>query len=315
MDIFGRIRNPQVIAIALLLLLLACGPWNRLQEFNQKSRVLATGVATIGEGNYSAFDAYDNLDNLSGYRLESRTTVRENTGTLSTFITTSDHDEQGNIYILTQAPNGQLHEIYFIDGHTYIFQSEYNGWVDLGVTMIQAQETSYGYLVGFGQTENPLQWLSKFGAVPSEAGQEIIDNRPATRYDLKYVAAQLTETFGNQPKNSTTDLQGSLWVDDQTGALLKSEISFYENNIRQPSWEFLLETREIGNIAPIVLPSPVINPEMVVAATATAQAWSVLQVDFDYQGTRSTLELVPMQISPTTTNTPPGAALKLLLRR
>lgn len=316
MRTFRRAQSPQAIAIALLFLLLACGPWNRLQDFNQKSRVLATGVATIGEGNYAVFDAYDNLEQLSSYRLESRSTIRENTGTPSTFTTISEHDEHGNSHTMAQAPNGQLTEIYFIDGHTYVFEAQYNGWVDAGtIAITQTQEASYGYLVGFSQTENPLQWLSKFGAVPTEAGQEMIDNRPTTRYELNYVTAELAETFGNQPGKATTDLQGTLWIDDQTGALLKSEIFFYENDGQQPSQEFLLETHEIGNIAPIVLPSPVVNPETAVSATATAQAWSMLQVDFDYQGTRSTFELVPIQISPATDDVHAKAALKLLLRR
>jgi len=311
-----RLQHPQIIAVTLLFLLLACAPWNRLQDFNRKSRVLATGVATIGEGNYSVFEAYERLGQLSNYRIESRTTIRDNNDASSTLTTTSDHDEHGNIYILTQAPNGQPNEIYFVDGHTYVFEAQYKGWVDLGAdTVTKAQETSYGYLVGFGQTENPLQWLSKFGAVPIEAGQEIIDNRAATRYELKYVAAKLTETFGNQAENSTTDLQGTLWIDNQTGALLKSEIFFYDNDVKQPSWEFSLEIHKIGNITPIVLPSPIVHPETVVSATATAQAWSVLQVEFDYQGTRSALELVPMQISPVTDSTTSNAALKLLLRQ
>jgi hypothetical protein len=110
-------------------------------------------------------------------------------------------------------------------------------------------------------------------------------------------------------------MQGRLWVDDQTGALLRSEILFYESDAGQPSHEYFLETSRIGSIAAIELPSPVINPVAMISATATAQAWSVLQVTLNIQGEAVDFELVPLQIDPLTGGTAPGAEMRLVLRQ
>jgi hypothetical protein len=299
-----------------LLLLIACSPFNRLQELNHKSRILATGVAVMGEGEYQAFKAFDNLDKLSNYRLESRTTHRDQAGKVSNFKVISEHDSHGNIYTVTQTPDGRQHEIYVVEEHTYVYETAYDGWIDLGtIAPDEAQQTDGGFPAGLGPVVNPVQVVAQLGAVPTVAGHEFIYSRAATRYDLEYVTAELTETFGNRQSNDTFDLQGRLWVDDQTGALLRSEILFYRSEARQPSQEYFLEVSRIGSVEAIELPAPVVNPAAVVSATATAQAWSVLQAKVNYQGRPVDFELVPLQISPATDSTQPGAAMRLILRR
>jgi hypothetical protein len=303
------------MVMVLLLLLLACGPLNRLQDFTRKGQVLATGVAIMGEGNYLAFDAYENLQGLPGYRLEIRSSSRDQSGYLSNQITTSEHDAQGNVYTLTRTPAGRENEIYFVDGHTYVFEAQYNGWVELGtVTLAEAQQNSVGSPAGLSQTENFMQLLPQFGAVPTEAGHETIQDRAATRYELEYITAELAETFGNQV-DVAIDLQGTLWIDDQTRALLKSEILLYDNDTRQPRQEFLLEVTEIGNIEPIVAPEPVVNPAAIVSATATSQAWSLIQAELNYGGQPIFFELIPVQVSQATAGLDAGAEMQLILRQ
>lgn len=314
-DVMHRLQNSQIIILALLLLL-ACGPLNQLQELNRKGRALATGVAILGNGNYLAFEAYEKLNQLPGYRLESRNTIRDSAGNLSTYSIISRYDANGNVHTLIQTADGRQHEIYVVDGHTYTFEAKYNGWVDMGnIPPEEAPHPNSAIPTAWRQFSNPIQLLSQFGAVPTEAGQETLQNRPTTRYTLEYVAADLAQTFGNPPNRATADLHGTLWVDNQTGALLKSEIFFYATNARQPSHEFLLETSQIGGIEPITTPEPVVNPAAVASATATAQAWSVLQMQLNYQGAPIAFKVVPLEIDPAANGIDRNAQMHLVLRQ
>lgn len=302
--------------VSMIFLLLACGPVNRLQELDHKGRVLATGVATISEGNYSAFEAYEKLHRLPGYHLASRNTLRDAAGNISNALFSSQRDAQGNSHILAQMPDGQQTEIYVIAGRTYIYDKRYEGWLDPN-TLPAAERTSQDILYRFeaNQFSLPLQLLSQFGAVPTEANQEVIEGRAATRYELDYVIGQLTKTFAARRTNNS-ELEGAIWIDDETGALLRAEIRFYEDNASYPNQEFVLEISQIGNIAPIILPSPSINPQAVVSATATAQAWSALQMKIIYQDERVDFEVIPVQISQATGKLAgPTAHLLLALRR
>lgn len=300
----------------IILLLLACGPLNRVQQLNQQSRALATGVAVIGEGDYLALDAYKKLDQLPGYRLESRLIIRDTGDTRSVFTSISNHDAQGNVHTLTQLPDGQQAESYVIDGHTYVYGSQYDGWVDLTAagTLTETQTIQPNSPVSsVNQMEQTLQLLAQFGAVPTKSGQETLQGRAVTRYKLDYIAADLAQAFGNTADKVTLDLQGQLWIDDQTGALLKSEILFYETEAQHPKQEMFLEVTQIGDILPIAAPSPIVNPAEIIAATATAQAWSVQHVELDYQGTPITFELIPLEASQAE-NTP-TAHMRLMLRQ
>ena len=309
------IKNRNVVALTLLLLL-ACGPFTQLQELNHKGRVLATGVAVMGEGDYQAFEAFENLNRLPNYRLESRATYRDQAGGITNFRVIAEHDSYGNVYTVAQTPDGRQQEIYVVDNHTYVYQTEYDGWIDLGtVAPDETEQIDGGVPTELSQVVNPVQFLTQLGAVPTATGHEFIYSRAATRYELEYITAHLTETFGEQQDNTAFDLQGKLWVDDQTGALLRSEILIYDSGARQPSQEYFLETSRIGSVEPIQLPSPIINPAAIISATATARAWSVLQATINYQGTTVDFELVPLQISPATNSTQPGAAMRLILRR
>jgi hypothetical protein len=299
--------------VVLLLVLLACGPVEQLQELNHRARVLATGVATIREGNYSALDAYQNLDKLPGYHLESRTILRDGNGNVSTLLLIDKRDPQGNGYTLTQTSAGQQKELYIIEGHSYIYDPRYEGWVDTEAIAATGQEdSSSANSAEVVQLGLPLELLAQLGAVPRESGHEFIQGRSATRYELDYVIDQLAKTFAAKPANARAVLQGVIWVDDETGALLRSEILLYENGLEQPRQEVVLEVSQIGNIAPIIAPTPIVNPGAIVSATATAQAWSALQIKLNYQGEPLSFELTPIQISQESSLT---ARMQLLLRQ
>jgi len=305
----------RLIFIGLTLLLLACTPFNRLQELNRKGRVLATGVAIIGEGDYLALAAYQKLEQLPGYRLESRSIIRDEAGHASTLVIVSQNDARGNRHVVSKMADGQQQEQYIVAGQTYYFKPEYSGWVREDTPAPAGTQPAPGHsLATLGQSGSVIRLLPQLGAVPTKAGHEIIQNRAATRYELEYVTAELAETFGQQVDVSAK-LYGTLWVDNQTGALLKSEIFLYEDDSRQPRQEFYLEASQIGHIAPIVAPTPLVNPDAVVAATATAQAWSVLPVELEYKGQPIAFDLIPVQISQVTTTTAVTAEMELSLRQ
>jgi hypothetical protein len=302
--------SPLRVTVALLMFILACGPLSQLQTLNQKGRALATGVAVVGQGDYAAFEAYQKLNQLPGYRLENRAIFRDSAGVRSVFTSLSEHDAQGNIHIVSLSPDGRQDETFLIAGQTYVFEPKYNGWVN--VTGVSGQT---GQPAGVNQISRSIQLLAQFGAVPTPAGQEPIQGRPATRYKLEYIAAELAQALSNRPATSPVKLQGTLWVDNQTGALLRSELLFYESDARQPSQEFFLEVSDIGAIAAIGPPAPIVNPEAVVAATATAQAWTVQQVNLNYKNTPVAFELIPLEAGQLSADPTPKAQVNIMLRR
>lgn len=313
-----RTRKQQtVITVLLLSLILACGPLDRLREQNQQRQALATGAAIIDQNNRLAADAYKKIQTLPSYRLESRSIRQDSAGNRTSQVIISEYDAQRNRHTLTQAPNGQEHEVYFVDGHTYVFDPQYEGWLDLGaVTPAEAQQRGESVSpVSPGSVESLVQLLTQFAVVPIEAGHEILNNRPATRYELQFIMAQITEAFGREPTDPSMTLRGMLWVDDATGALLKSEFLLYEGQADQPTQEYLLEVSEIGNIAPITVPAPVVDPEAIAAATATAQAWTVLKGVLDYQGKQINFELIPVRATQVPDSSPRSARIQLILRQ
>lgn len=302
----------QIIAVLFVLLLLACGPWNQWQDINRKGRALATGVAVINEGEFLAFEAYEKLQQLPGYHLESRNSVRDETGSFNTAITVSRHDARGNRHTVTETTDGGRLETYFVDGRTYVFDTQYNGWIDLEETT--PYEAQHNTPATPDQTTNMMQLLPQFGAVPTKSGQEIMQNRAVTRYELEYVTAELAEAFSDQVEAST-NLHGTLWVDDESGALLRSEILLFDKSARQPRHEFVMEISQIGQVAAIAVPAPVIDLEALVSATATAQAWTVSQATLNFQGRPVTFELVPVQIAQRMHQNVTTAEMELTLRR
>jgi hypothetical protein len=200
-----------------------------------------------------------------------------------------------------------------VDSQHYIYDEEYQGWIETG-PRLKVQSSPDAYWLAAGEFSLPIRLLSQFGAVPRKTSQEVVQGRQATRYDLDYVIGELTETFADKPGRASTDLQGTIWIDDETGALLRLEVFFYESKEREePTQEFLLEVSQIGNITPIVSPAPVVDPEAIVSATATAQAWTALQVSVSYREELVQFELVPVQMQPGSGGT--GARMELILRR
>lgn len=295
--------------LILLLSTLACSSLTRWRENNRQDQALATGAAIIDEGNALAADAYRALQRLPGYRLESKSLLRDGTNTLTTYTSINEYDARNNMHAITQTPTGEQTELYFVNGHIYVYDAQYNGWVDTGAaSRTEAQQRAEAPFSGLGLGLRPIQLLTQFGAIPTRSGSDILNNRPVTRYQLQYI----TEALGKRPVNSALDMEGTLWIDDESGALIRSEILLYEGDNPQPGQEYLLEVSQIGQIEPITIPTPVVDPPAIVAATATAQSWVSLEATVIYQGQPVEFELLPIRVTPISRS---DAELELILRQ
>jgi hypothetical protein len=291
--------------LPFLLLLLACTPFNRLAELNRSGQAVATGIAVINQGDFRVLSAYSKLQELPGYRLETQLLLRDQANSAVTITAIRTHDARGNSHTITQQPHQTPLESYFVDGQTYRFNPTYNGWVIS--TGADAEQSALAE-----QIMQFPRWLAQFGAVPVAAGPEVVEGRAATRYTLQYLTTKLAAAAGRPTEAATPRLEGTLWVDDETGALIKAEILLFDSSdSRQPNQEFLLTVNDIGQVAVIAAPSPLIDIEGQVAATATAQAWSVLKITLTYQQQPISFDLIPLEVTP---SSPGPARLKLSLR-
>jgi hypothetical protein len=288
--------------LLLIGLLLACTPFNRLAELNRSGQAVATGVAVVNQGDFTALAAYDKLESLPGYQQHTQLLLRDETNSAVTLTAARTHDARGNSHTITQQANQPPLETYLVDGQSYTFNPAYNGWVVAAAANPEQQALTASIM------QLP-RWLAQFGAVPTVIGPEVVEGRAATRYALRYLTAALA---AESPPQAAPRLEGTLWVDDDTGALIKAEILLFESDGRQPNQEFSLTVSDIGQGAPIEAPAPVIDLAGQVAATATAQTWSVVDINLTYQNQPLTFELIPLAVSQPQAG---PATVKLTLRR
>ena len=306
-----QIQKQYVVIAALgLWLTLACGPLDRLRTVNQQPQTTITGAANIRDNSHLAAEAYQKIETLPGYRLEIRHTIRSKTGQPASQTVIKEYDPAGNVYTRSQMDDGSQTESYHIVGQTYRFDPQYDGWINLG-TATPADLPPDGEI----SLTASMQLLTQYGAAPTEAGHEMVNNRPATRYRLDYMVTELAELFGQEPANTPLELRGTLWLDDETGALLKSEILLYQGQADQPAQEFVLEISQIGQIKPIAVPRPVVDSKAIVTATATAEAWNVLNINLVYGDEQLSFEVIPLQVSQVPNSSPRRADMQLILRQ
>jgi hypothetical protein len=110
-------------------------------------------------------------------------------------------------------------------------------------------------------------------------------------------------------------LNGNLWVDTETGVLLKSEIMVYEGQTGRVLQEHRLEISEIETVSPFAVPEPVVDPAAIVAATATAQVWTTLETTMNYRGTPLTFEFIPLEVRQVPDSSPLRAEVRVMIRK
>ena len=303
-------NRPRFVFISLLsLLIMACGPLTRLTQIIRVNGSPATKVAVISKPSPVAADAYAKIETLPGYRLERHYSVIDDRGQYRHHSFVSQVDSSGNKHILIQTAGERRTELYVVDGHTFGFEEQYEGWVEFGASSPPSIKRDHELF------QDPAQLLHQYGIEPTKATPDTLNGRSVTRYTLQQIISEMAAAFEQAPSKMAVNLSGTLWIDDQTGALLKSEIILYDGETGRSQQEFRLEINDIGDVATINRPKPVIDPVVVAAATATAQAWTPLTVEVNYQGTPLSFELIPLQARQLPNSSPRSTEVYLLLRQ
>ncbi|MEM7343868.1 MAG: hypothetical protein AAF485_06465 [Chloroflexota bacterium] len=315
----GRFRLRRTYYILIILVTMACSPLTQLRTLtqSQEQQDLATRTTIINENSNLAIEAYNHLSLLPGYRQEMLITWRDGSGALVNQLVTTRYDTMGQSHTLYQLQEDGYHEFYVIDEQTYTFNPPHQGWVNLGsISPIAAyqQEQNLGP-AGLWLTDNPFQLLTQLGVIPTQVGQEIIEGRAVIRYELQPIMAEIAEIVGQTSLTAPTNVNGTLWLDNETQAVIKAEIFVYDQESTQPSQTVSLQIHDIGAIEPIVQPSPIIDINAVVAATSTAEAWVAFPIEIIYKGTPIPFEMVPLNVAVVPNSSPSSLQVYLVLRQ
>ena len=317
----GYIKNKQIwlgLMLGLSGLTLGCGLLSRFTGSDQQptSVLPATKVAALNHNSQLVAEAYTKIETLPGYHLESQHFIAGNQENPLVVKVVKTYDSAGNVHILVETTENQGYERYIVDGFVYQFDVEYKGWVNLGKVSAEMQQSgSELNLAGLAIAVDPAQLMAQFGAVPTQARSEMLNQRPATHYRLQHIFTEVAEAFNQEPPSLPTNLSGTLWIDEETGALLKSEIILYEAQTGEQTQKHSLEISNIGRQPPLTAPSPIVDPEAIVAATATAQAWTVLSAEILYRGTPTTFDFIPIAANQIANSSPRQAEVQVLIRR
>jgi len=296
-------KKKLIIATLLLLMTLACGPLYRLQEFNRQNQDTPTATSPTGKKNeLNIAEAFARTQTLPGYRFEHQHILRDDDGRQTKQVTSGEADSWGNIHLVNQNSEGQPQETYIVDNRGYEFAPEYQGWVNSP----DHAGVDNGNIKNLTSVKNVIQLTTQAGTVPLQIKQETVLNRQTTRYSI-------ADTI--QSNQAQTDLRGTLWVDNETGAIIKSELFLYYNSDSLPAEEFVLTINDIGNVETITAPSPVVDPTAAIAATETAQIQLALPAKMSYRGEIIKFDVIPLQATRMLDLAPRQAEVVLMLNR
>ena len=298
-----QISNQKLfIATLLLLMTLACGPLYRLQEFNRQNHITSTATLPTGKKNeLNIAEAFAKTQTLPGYRFEHQHIFQDNDGQQTKQLNSGEIDSWGNVHLVNQSTEGQPQEIVVVDDHIYEFSPEYQAWINS-----PDDQFINSNIAELSSVKNIIQLTTHAGTVPIQVKQETVLNRQATRYSV-------ADTI--QTDQSPVDLRGTLWVDDQTGAIIKSELFLYHDADSLPVEELVLTVDNIGNVDTISAPSPIVDPTTAVAATETAQMQLALPARMNYQGEIIKFDIIPIQATRLLDSAPRQAEVVLMLNR
>jgi len=276
----------------------------------------ATKIAGLNRNHQLATEAYAKIDTLASYRQEIQQRLLEPDGGSAEIMLIKERDAAGNLHLTLNSAAGQPQEIYIVEGQAYSYDSDYEGWVAVALPATNGLGQWLGQRgIGAEFNENPAQILAQFGAVPGQASQGTWAGRPARYYELAHIMTEMAAAFDQPIDSLVLNLKGGLWIDEATGALLKSEFALIEEATGQERQHYRLELTEINILPAITLPGPVVDPAAIVAATATAQVWTNLVGEMNFRGTPVTFELIPLTASQRPDSSPLQAEVQILIRQ
>lgn len=247
--------------------------------------------------------------------MESEYRLSNDEGRPITYSLVKEQDSQGQQRLIIETEQGEQ-EFYRVEGRTYAFDSQYNGWVDLGDVSPLEQQQQAGVLpADFSLLQQPAQWLARFGATPTEERVEVVNGRTATRYTLQPIIAEVSQAVEQSAPELPLALTGTMWIDQETKALLQADMTLLDNESGQSLQTYRLTVSEINNIPPISVPTPLVDPVASAAATATAQVWSVMAGAMNYRGTPIEFEVIPLRVRQVAGSSPLSAEVQMIVRQ
>lgn len=191
--------------------------------------------------------AYENLRHLPGYRFEGTYKSEEN-GQLSGYLrVVQDVDAQGNLHLVAydRKEGAPSLEIYYVGRHLYFVQG--GQLVDLGEQDAEQAATLYQvYYLPF--------YLAMVGASDLQpVGQESVNGLAATRYRARF--DEYVRAYLQLHQGVTYSAEGSIWISNQYGAILKSEVHVRASEGTRTS-EFASESEvsQVGRVPPVQVP-------------------------------------------------------------
>ena len=105
----GQMKWRIVMMAGFVIVLLACGPLDRFRPTTPPPTATASETTLLRANSQLIARAYQVIETLPGYRLETRHLVRDEAGQLiSQVIITKAYDPAGNLYSRSQARDGTL---------------------------------------------------------------------------------------------------------------------------------------------------------------------------------------------------------------
>lgn len=194
--------------------------------------------------------AFEAIRRLPGCRLESTYRGRT-TGEAEQFLRfVEEVDASGNYHLLVydQEEGDPALDLFYVQGHLYLAQEE--AYLDLGAQDEEYGESMYGsYFLPF------TAFLAGAGRLEA-AGHETVNGLAATKYRATLDPWVLA--LGAQ-QNIRYSSEGFFWVSDEYGALVKATArASWSDQGKDSEIEVEIEVSEVGKIAPIEPPQPVI---------------------------------------------------------
>jgi hypothetical protein len=313
--VIGARQSRLLFIIAWAGWLLGCSLLSRLVVKDKPVEPLAiTAIASRAPASQPVAAAYERIASLPGYRLEREHVIMGPEQSELSLVVIERHDATGNVHLVRQTTDAPAYERYLVAGRSYEFARAYQGWVKVESTAGAEpglQDTLAG---GLAIPADPVQVLAQFGAAPGLSRPAVWHGRPANHYSLHQILDEGVAGF-TRPSDTALSLSGALWVDQASGALLQSEITLTELTTGRLWQKHRVNLTDIGSVAPLSQPSPVVDPAAIVAATATAQSWSLLAGQMTYRGTPVTFEVIPLRVSQLAGASPLQAEADLMIRQ
>lgn len=258
-------RSRRLLVVPALLLLglalLACGPRPQptapsvpqATEMPRPTAGLPTAVPTPPEPAATPASladvpkAYENIQKLPGYHAESTLRGQKADGSTTYIRLVRDVDAEGNFHLSAwdKESDTPSFELYYVNKHVYMGQG--GQFFDLGEQPLEQASAFYQIY------DLPFAMLLLGAADLQPVGHETVGGLACTKYRASF--EQWVKLYLQAKAGVTYTSEGYLWISDQYGAIVKSNVQATLIEEGQTS-SFSAETEisQVGQVGPIRVP-------------------------------------------------------------